>query len=89
MSNSSVLLVDKASHRHKQDNKLDKESFTVNRIRADISDLMVAEIPLVKDSEKVVGVSKHLCGAATGKYYLMLIFKYLLYFYMNYHRFLI
>jgi len=62
------LLVDKASHRHKFDNKLkDEESeLSVSRIRADIQDLVLEKIPEVKMSKApVIGVSKHLCGAAT------------------------
>lgn len=66
-SECSVLLIDKASHRHKQDNKLNKDCLLVERIRADISDLMISEVPLVQKANGIVGVSKHLCGAATGE----------------------
>ncbi|XP_059621743.1 tRNA:m(4)X modification enzyme TRM13 homolog [Phlebotomus argentipes] len=58
----SVVLVDKASHRHKKDNKVEDRD-TVTRIRADIANLDLSWMP--HKSESVVGVSKHLCGAAT------------------------
>uniref|UniRef100_A0A1B0CVW7 tRNA:m(4)X modification enzyme TRM13 n=2 Tax=Lutzomyia longipalpis TaxID=7200 RepID=A0A1B0CVW7_LUTLO len=58
----SVILVDKASHRHKKDNKVEDRD-TVTRIRADIANLDLSWVP--HRSESVVGVSKHLCGAAT------------------------
>ena len=49
------LLVDKASHRHKFDNKLkDEESeLSVSRIRADIQDLVLEKIPEVKTSKVI------------------------------------
>jgi len=61
------ILVDKASHRHKFDNKLkDDNSLNISRIRADIQDLVLDQIPQIKDTPgSVIGVSKHLCGAAT------------------------
>lgn len=61
------ILVDRASHRHKFDNKLrDKEGFSIERIRTDIQDLYLPKVPSIQSSDKgVVGVSKHLCGAAT------------------------
>jgi len=59
----SILLVDRASARHKYDNKLKDTSLTLSRVRADIADLDLSQ--LVLDKEKVVGVCKHLCGEAT------------------------
>jgi len=61
------ILVDKASHRHKFDNKLKEDAtHNVSRIRADIQDLVIDQIPQIKDTPgAVIGVSKHLCGAAT------------------------
>lgn len=64
MINSTVLLVDKASHRHKKDNKIENRN-TVQRIRADISDLNLNKLEIVQKSKQLIGVSKHLCGAAT------------------------
>ncbi|XP_055699085.1 tRNA:m(4)X modification enzyme TRM13 homolog [Phlebotomus papatasi] len=58
----SVILVDKASHRHKKDNKVEDRD-TVTRIRADIGNLDLSWVP--HRSESIVGISKHLCGAAT------------------------
>lgn len=61
---SNVLLVDRASHRHKQDNKV-TETGVVHRIRADIADLRLDAVTECAGSERLVGVGKHLCGAAT------------------------
>lgn len=61
---SNVLLVDRASHRHKQDNKVAERDVTV-RIRADIADLRLAGVEECDGAERLVGVGKHLCGAAT------------------------
>ena len=45
------ILVDKASHRHKYDNKLkDDTSHDITRIRADIQDLVLDQIPHIKES---------------------------------------
>lgn len=61
---SSVLLIDRASLRHKKDNKLD-DSYAVHRIRADISDFDMDKHELVQKAKSLVGMGKHLCGAAT------------------------
>lgn len=65
---STVILVDRSSHRHKNDNKLKTEDCSINivRIRADIADLCLNKIEEVKNSKYTVGIAKHLCGAATG-----------------------
>ncbi|XP_057334873.1 tRNA:m(4)X modification enzyme TRM13 homolog [Microplitis mediator] len=64
---STVILVDRSSHRHKNDNKLKTEDCSINivRIRADIADLCLNKIEEVKNSKYTVGIAKHLCGAAT------------------------
>lgn len=62
--NSNVLLIDRASVRHKKDNKLD-DSNAVQRIRADIADFDISAHSLINKSKNVVGIGKHLCGAAT------------------------
>lgn len=62
--NSNVLLIDRASLRHKKDNKLD-DSHAVHRIRADIADFDISALDLIQNSKKIVGIGKHLCGAAT------------------------
>ncbi|XP_018323302.1 tRNA:m(4)X modification enzyme TRM13 homolog isoform X2 [Agrilus planipennis] len=65
LSNSSVLLIEKASLRHKLDNKLEKGKDLVYRIRADIADVVLENIDMVTKRKQVVGVTKHLCGEAT------------------------
>lgn len=62
--NSNVLLIDRASVRHKKDNKLD-DSHAVQRIRADIADFDISAHSSIQNSKKIVGIGKHLCGAAT------------------------
>ncbi|XP_043287308.1 tRNA:m(4)X modification enzyme TRM13 homolog [Venturia canescens] len=66
-SGSSVLLIDRSSHRHKSDNKLKNEECPINvtRIRADIADLRLCNVPEIQNAENIVGIAKHLCGAAT------------------------
>lgn len=65
----SFLLVDRESHRHKFDTKLKHEESgkkVIDRVKADIADLVLDRIPLLKSSDRrVFGVSKHLCGTAT------------------------
>lgn len=62
--NSNVLLIDRASLRHKKDNKLD-DTHAVHRIRADICDFDMSKFDLLQKSKYIVGMGKHLCGAAT------------------------
>jgi hypothetical protein len=68
LKNCTIVLVDRTSPRHKQDNKLLESDVKIERIRADIKDLVVGEIPAVlsESTKNVVGMSKHLCGAALG-----------------------
>lgn len=61
---STVLLVDKASLRHKKDNKIEDRN-SVQRIRADISDLDLEKLEAVQLADNIVAVGKHLCGGAT------------------------
>lgn len=61
---SNVILVDRASHRHKKDNKLEDKN-CVHRIRADIANFEMRKFDLLRDTKQSVAVSKHLCGAAT------------------------
>ena len=50
--NQKFILVDKASHRHKFDNKLkDDEEIKISRIKADIQDLVIEKIPEVQVSK--------------------------------------
>lgn len=66
-SNSCILPIDRSSHRHKSDNKLKREDsrLTINRIRADIADLQLNQIPEIQSIKYKVGIAKHLCGTAT------------------------
>lgn len=75
--NCNIILIDKASHRHKQDNKiLDKD--LINRVRVDIGDLNIYKLLTTiiesgtdnnlksnKEHRQCIGIGKHLCGAAT------------------------
>lgn len=64
LKESSVLLIDRASLRHKKDNKLN-DSYAVHRIRADITDFDMDKHELVQKAKNLIGMGKHLCGAAT------------------------
>ncbi|KDR18002.1 TRNA guanosine-2'-O-methyltransferase TRM13-like protein [Zootermopsis nevadensis] len=60
-----LLLIDRASQRHKFDNKLKDSSTLCKRIRADISDLCLEFIPILHQYKRIVSLGKHLCGSAT------------------------
>ncbi|XP_066589491.1 tRNA:m(4)X modification enzyme TRM13 homolog [Prorops nasuta] len=66
-TDSSILLVDRSSHRHKYDNKLKNEycPITVKRVKADIADLNLFGLTEIQMARHKVGIAKHLCGAAT------------------------
>ena len=50
--NQKFILVDKASHRHKYDNKLkDDDELQISRIKADIQDLVIEKIPEIQASK--------------------------------------
>ena len=62
------ILVDRASPRHKMDNRLkETEDMELVRLRVDIADLALGRVSpyITHQKENVVGISKHLCGAAT------------------------
>ncbi|XP_049544579.1 tRNA:m(4)X modification enzyme TRM13 homolog [Anopheles darlingi] len=63
LSNCGVLLVDRASHRHKRDNKIEDRTL-VRRIRADIADLALEKVDGLT-GRRAIGIGKHLCGGAT------------------------
>jgi tRNA:m4X modification enzyme len=63
---SSFVLVERSSPKHKRDNKLDKSDDKVQRVRADIADLVLDKMETVSKRGSIVGVTKHLCGDATG-----------------------
>ena len=59
-----LVMVDRASPRHKLDTKLkDLELKEMIRIKADIQDLRLSKV--FKHPENIVAIGKHLCGAAT------------------------
>ena len=61
------LLVDKASHRHKFDNKLkDDSELSISRIRADIQDLILEKIPAVKMSKVIFQLKLHSLPSAVS-----------------------
>lgn len=63
-SNQKFLLIDKASHRHKFDNKLkDDAELNVARIRADIQDLKLDSLPGIAET-KVQSV-QYLCASVS------------------------
>jgi hypothetical protein len=62
-----LLLVDRASQRHKFDNKLKESPTLCKRIRVDIADLCLENIPDLHLYKRVVSLGKHLCGSATGQ----------------------
>lgn len=66
--NSTFLLIERSSPKHKRDNKLDKAN-QVQRIRADIADLDLDKLEVVQKTRNIIGVTKHLCGDATGCFY--------------------
>ncbi|XP_001604909.2 tRNA:m(4)X modification enzyme TRM13 homolog [Nasonia vitripennis] len=66
-TNSSILLIDRSSHRHKKDNKLknEKVEIKVTRVRADIADLKLSDVPEAQQMQCQVAFAKHICGVAT------------------------
>lgn len=62
---TKIVIVERSSPKHKKDNKISRNSDKITRIRADISDLVLDELVMAKEATNIVGVTKHLCGAAT------------------------
>ncbi|XP_060524263.1 tRNA:m(4)X modification enzyme TRM13 homolog [Cylas formicarius] len=62
---TKLLLIERASPKHKRDNKLNKSTGKIQRIRADIKDVVLDDIEIMGDANSIVGVTKHLCGEAT------------------------
>nr|XP_055074571.1 tRNA:m(4)X modification enzyme TRM13 homolog isoform X1 [Misgurnus anguillicaudatus] len=64
--NVHFLLVERSSTRFKVDGKHKNADSTFERLQVDIQHLDLNQVPLLKDKRlPVVGVGKHLCGAAT------------------------
>ncbi|KAF4532296.1 hypothetical protein B566_EDAN010797 [Ephemera danica] len=64
----TFALVDRATYRHKNENKLktpDNPVMEPIRIKADIADLCLRQVSSLESSKQVVAMSKHLCGVAT------------------------
>uniref|UniRef100_T1H6X0 tRNA:m(4)X modification enzyme TRM13 n=1 Tax=Megaselia scalaris TaxID=36166 RepID=T1H6X0_MEGSC len=59
---AQIVLVDRASLRHKKDNKLEDKKRS--SIRADICDFLIDELEIL-NVQKLLLALKHLCGAAT------------------------
>lgn len=64
LEGAKVLVVDRASHRHKKDNLI-RDRDLVERIRVDIADLSLKGLDLLASCKSLIGLSKHLCGGAT------------------------
>lgn len=62
---SKIIIVEKSSPKHKKDNKISRNSDKIKRIRADIGDLVLDKLDVVSEVNNIIGVTKHLCGAAT------------------------
>ncbi|XP_067846693.1 tRNA:m(4)X modification enzyme TRM13 homolog isoform X2 [Heptranchias perlo] len=64
--NVHFLLVERATTRFKVDGKHRSRDSTFERLQIDIVDLSLGKVPLlVRERLPVVGIGKHLCGAAT------------------------
>ncbi|XP_069497690.1 tRNA:m(4)X modification enzyme TRM13 homolog isoform X2 [Ambystoma mexicanum] len=65
-ANKCFLLVERATTRFKVDGKHRKQDSTFERLHIDIQHLCLNKVPvLIKEKLEVVGIGKHLCGAAT------------------------
>lgn len=63
-----LVLIDRDGSRFKADRHLRQQKHVrVERIRIDLADLVLEKLPLVTDhpKDRIVGMSKHLCGEAT------------------------
>lgn len=64
LTNTRVLLIDRASLRHKRDVRL-RETHEIHRIKADINDLDIRHVDHLQTAQRIVATGKHLCGGAT------------------------
>lgn len=62
------MVVDRSSHRHKKDNQLKYKQFDIKvmRVKADIADLNLNDVPELDKKQCKVAIAKHICGSATG-----------------------
>lgn len=67
--NINILLIERGSQRQKFDSLLKQATEETNaefeRIRIDLKDLFLNNVPLIKRSDKYILYGKHLCGCAT------------------------
>ncbi|XP_033861043.3 tRNA:m(4)X modification enzyme TRM13 homolog isoform X2 [Acipenser ruthenus] len=64
--NTHFLLVERATTRFKVDGKHKSSESVFERLHVDIQHLCLSKVPLlIKEKMPVVGIGKHLCGAAT------------------------
>lgn len=67
--NVNILLIERGSQRFKFDSMLKKDTEQSNaefaRVRIDLKDLYLNEVPLIKKSNNFLLYGKHLCGIAT------------------------
>ena len=69
LQDDSLLMIDRSSPRHKLENRFKIDGSlhaSVQRLRADIADVNLSLVPQVQTTKAIIGVGKHLCGAATG-----------------------
>ncbi|CAM4592508.1 unnamed protein product [Lepidochelys olivacea] len=65
-ANVHFLLVERATTRFKVDGKHRKRDYIFERLQVDIQNLCLNKVPILKKEKlPVVGIGKHLCGAAT------------------------
>ncbi|GAB6031641.1 tRNA:m(4)X modification enzyme TRM13 [Chamberlinius hualienensis] len=63
---SRFILIDRASQRHKFDNKYkDTEEIQIQRIKIDIEHLDLKKVSSIHTCDEMIVTSKHLCGVAT------------------------
>ncbi|MGH0132818.1 UNVERIFIED_CONTAM: hypothetical protein FKN15_050682 [Acipenser sinensis] len=68
--NIHFLLVERATTRFKVDGKHKSSESVFERLHVDIQHLCLSKVPLlIKENMPVVGIGKHLCGAATAHRY--------------------
>jgi tRNA:m4X modification enzyme len=67
--NVNILLIERGSQRYKFDSMLKKDVEESNsqfeRIRIDLKDIYLNEVPIIKKSKRFLLYGKHLCGIAT------------------------
>lgn len=71
VENIQFLLIERATTRFKVDGKHKKRDSIFERLQVDIQHLCLNKVPILEKKKlPVVGIGKHLCGAATGMRYI-------------------